>query len=486
LKLSRDALIADPIWRRREAGCKSGLDMTETQLTTQAWRDRDLAHFLHPFTDHAALRSDGARVIVRGDGAYVFDSEGARILDGLSGLGNVALGYGRKELAHAAAAQMAELSYCQSFFKTTHPTAIALAEKIAALLPGDALNHVFFQSSGSEANETAVRAVRRYWELVGRPERRVIIARERAYHGSTAMAASLSGLKPMHGAGGDIPLPNVAHIKAPHYYAHGAGMTPEAFGLVAARWLEEAIETIGPDKVAAFFAEPAQSAGGAIAPPPGYWAEIQAVCRRYDILLCVDEVVCGFGRLGAWFGSDALGIEPDIVQLGKALTSGYAPLSATVLSDRVADALIERGGEWAHGFTYSGHPMCCAVALENIRLIEDEGLIERVAARIVPRFSRAIETFADHPIVGEARSIGLMGGFELARDRKKREAFPHELHVGEYCSAEALKRGLAFRANGDTMTLMPPLIITDDQFDFVFAVVRESLDATARKFGLMD
>jgi putrescine---pyruvate transaminase len=459
--------------------------MNIDQRTTHQWQTLDAAHYLHPFTDHSRLRAGGARVIVRGEGAYVWDSDGNRILDGLSGLGNVALGYGRVELANAAAAQMAELSYCQSFFKTTHPAAIRLAEELTRLLPGNSLNHVFFQSSGSEANETAIRAVRRYWELAGRPERRVIIARERAYHGSTAMAASLSGLKPMHGAGGDIPLPNVTHIKAPHYYAHGAGMTPEAFGPVAAGWLDAAVREIGPDEVAAFIAEPAQSAGGAIVPPPGYWAEIQAICRRHDILLLVDEVVCGFGRTGAWFGSDTLGITPDIIQLGKAITSGYAPLSATILSDRVADLLIERGGEWAHGFTYSGHPMCCAVALENISILKDEGVIDRVAAELVPQFRAHVESFAEHPIVGEARSIGLMGGFELARDRDKHEAFPEELQVGEYCSAEALKRGLAFRANGDTMTLMPPLIVTAEQLDFIFAVVRESLDATARKFGAM-
>ena len=458
--------------------------MNAAPTTTRQWQALDTAHYLHPFTDHLGLRAGGARVIVRGEGAYVFDSDGNRILDGLSGLGNVALGYGRPELARAAAAQMAELSYCQSFFRTTHPAAIRLAERLARLLPGGHLNHVFFQSSGSEANETAVRAARRYFELLGEPERKVVIAREKAYHGSTAMAASLSGLKPMHRAGGDLPLPNVAHIKAPHHYAHGAGMAPEAFARLAASWLEDAIQAIGPGRVAAFIAEPAQSAGGVIVPPPGYFAEIQAICRRHGILLLVDEVVCGFGRTGAWFGSNTFDIAPDIIQLGKAITSGYAPLSATVLSDRVADVLIERGGEWAHGFTYSGHPMCCAVALENIRILDEEGIVERVATELVPRFKAEVDALADHPIVGEARSVGLMAGFELAKDRAKREPFAEALHVGEHCSGEALKRGLAFRANGDTMTLMPPLVTTPGEFDFIFAVVRESLDATARHFGL--
>jgi putrescine aminotransferase len=458
--------------------------MPLAERSTESWKRRDLAHFLHPFTDHLGLRELGARVIVRGEGPYLWDSDGFRILDGLAGLGNVAIGYGRPELADAARRQMIELSYCQSFFKTTHPTAVELAETLAQLLPGDRLNHVFFQSSGSEANETAIRAARRYWELIGQPGRRVVIARERAYHGSTAMAASLSGLEPMHRAGGDLPLPNIARIPAPHYYAHGDGLTPEAFGKVAAGWLEEAILREGPERVAAFIAEPAQSAGGSIAPPPGYWNEIQAICRRYDVLLLLDEVVCGFGRLGAWFGAEALEIEPDIVQLGKALTSGYAPLSATALSDRVAEALIERGGEWAHGFTYSGHPVCCAVALENIAILQREKLIERAAA-LTPRFAERVASFAGHPIVGDARSIGLMAGFELSSDPARRTPFDSELKVGEHCSAEAMKRGLAFRANGDTVTLMPPLIVTDDEFDFIFAVARESLDATARHFGRM-
>lgn len=454
--------------------------------TTRQWQERDLAHFLHPFTDHAGLKPTGARVLVRGDGPYVIDSDGNRIFDGLSGLGNVVLGYSRHELVEAATRQMSELPYCQSFFRSTHPAAINLAEKLTSILPGDYLNHVFFQSSGSEANETAVRAARRYWTLMGKPERKVVIARESAYHGSTMLAASLSGLKPMHSAGGDIPLPNVTHIKAPHIYQHGANMTPATFAKVAAGWLEEAILAIGAENVAAFIAEPAQSAGGSIVPPPGYWAEIQAICRRHDILLIVDEVVCGFGRTGSWFGSVTYDIRPDIIELGKAITSGYQPLSATVISDRVADVLIEKGGEWAHGFTYSGHPVCCAVALENIRILEGEGLVDRAANELVPRFRKHVEAFADHPIVGEARSVGLMCGFELSQDRGRREAFPKDMHVGDHVSAEAMQRGLAFRANGDTMTLMPPLITTVDELDFVFRVVGESLDATAKHFGFMN
>jgi len=456
--------------------------MNYQHLETQAWQVLDRAHYLHPFTDHASLRQAGSRVAVRGEGVYVWDTEGDRIIDGLSGLGCVNIGYGRKELVDAATAQMQELSFCQSFFNTTHPSAVLLAKKLAEILP-EGLDHVFFQSSGSEANETAVRAVRRYWDLAGKPERRMIIAREAAYHGSTHMAASLSGIPPMYSAGGDIPLPSVTHIKTAYQYRNGAGMTEEEFGIAAAGWLEDKILEIGADKVAAFFAEPAQSAGGALCPPMSYWPEIQRICRKYDILLVVDEVVCGFGRTGKWFGSYYYGIQPDIMQLGKGITSGYLPLSACILSDRVADLLIEEGGEWAHGFTYSGHPACCAVALENIRILEEEKIIEKAESDLIPYFRAKLETFADHPLVGDVRSVGLMGGLEIVADKKTREAYPYSAKIGNFCSGEALKRGLAFRANGDTMSLMPPLVITREQLDTVFDVAREALDATAAAFG---
>ena len=459
--------------------------MGHVQRGTDEWRRLDCDHYLHPFTDHAALRKQAARVVAKAEGVYVWDTDGRKILDGLSGLGCVNIGYGRSELAEAAVAQMRALSYCQSFFKTTHPAAITLAETLARLAPAG-LNHVFFQTSGSEANETAVRAVRRYWSLSGRAERRKIIAREKAYHGSTAMAASLSGLPAMHAAGGDLPLPNVIHIKAPYPYRNGRGLPADEFGVVAAGWLEEAILREGPDSVAAFVAEPVQSAGGAIVPPQTYWGEIQRICRKYDVLLVADEVVCGFGRTGSWFGSETYSIRPDVMLLGKGITSGYLPLSATLLCDRIASTLIELGGEWAHGFTYSGHPVCCAVANENIRILRDESLVERAAKEIAPLFNRHIESFADHPLVGDARSVGLIGGIELVSDRATREPFPDEAQAGERCSAEALGRGLALRANGDTMTLMPPLTITPEQLAFVFDVVRESLDATARAFGKMN
>ncbi len=457
--------------------------MAEGELDTQGWQVLDRAHYLHPFTDHAGLRQTGSRVAVRGEGIYVWDTEGKRIIDGLSGLGCVNIGYGRREMVNAAAEQMLELSYCQSFFKTTHRTAVRLAETLTGMLP-EHLNHVFFQSSGSEANETATRLARRYWDLEGKPGKRLFIARELAYHGSTHMAASLSGIPPMHYAGGDIPLSNVHHIRTAYQYRHGAGMDAAEFGIVAAGWLEDKILKLGADNVAAFIAEPAQSAGGALCPPETYWPEIQRICRKYDVLLIADEVVMGFGRIGKWFGLYKYGIEPDIMQLGKGITSGYLPLSATVIGDRVADTLIEKGGEWAHGYTYSGHPTCCAVALENIRILDEEKIVENADATLVPLFKAGIESFSDHPLIGDARCVGLMGGLEIVKDKKTRESYAYEAHIGDHCSAEALKRGLAFRANGDTMSLMPPLITTPEQLGEIFAIAREALDATAKHFGV--
>jgi putrescine aminotransferase len=455
--------------------------MSFTPHSTREWQDLDAAHYMHPFTGHAELHQSGSRVIVRAEGAYLWDSDGNKILDGLSGLGNVNIGYGRRELASAAAAQMQELSYCQSFFKSTNPAAVSIATTLAELVPSG-LNHVFLQSSGSEANETAIRAVRRYWELAGQPQRRKIIARELAYHGSTVMTASLSGLPLMHAAGGDLPLPNIVHIKPPYQYRTAPGMSAEEFGVVSAGWLEEAIIAQGVDTVAAFIAEPMQ-AGAAILPPATYWAEIQRICRKYDVLLIVDEVVAGFGRTGSWFGCDTYGITPDILVVGKAITSGYIPLSATLLSDRIANTLIERGGVWSHGFTYSGHPVCCAVANENIRIMRSEGLVESAARDIAPYFKAQMEALADHPLVGDVRVGGLLGGFELVKNRATREGFPDAARVAERCSAEAWRRGLVLRANRNTMSLMPMLIMTRDQLDFAFAVIRESLDATRDSFS---
>ncbi|MEO6853187.1 MAG: aminotransferase, partial [Rhodoferax sp.] len=334
-------------------------------IDTAAIQALDSAHFLHPFTDFQDLNARGAKVITRADGIYIWDSEGNRLLDAMSGLWCVSVGYGRKELADAAYQQMMALPYYNSFFQTTNVPAATLAAKLASLAPkvdGRGFEHVFYSCSGSESNDSNVRMVRRYWDLLGQPQRKVIISRHNGYHGSTMAAASLSGMSGMH-AQGDLPIPNITHIEQPYFFENAEpGETADAFGLRAAGWLEAKILEVGPDKVAAFIGEPVQGAGGVIIPPATYWPEVQRICDKYGILLIADEVICGFGRLGAWFGSELMHIKPDLITFAKGVTSGYVPLGGVLVGDRVADVLIERGGDFNHGYTYSGHPVACAVA----------------------------------------------------------------------------------------------------------------------------
>jgi putrescine---pyruvate transaminase len=446
--------------------------------STAQWQSADNAHYLHPFTDYKALHAEGARVHDHAQGIYVWDTDGRRIIDGLAGLGCVAIGYGRPELARVAAREMERLSFCQSFFRTSNRPAIELAERLVALAP-KSLTHVFYASSGSEANETCMKLARRYWDLVGKPEKRIFIARANAYHGSTIAAGNLSGLPDIHACAGSLTVPYIEHIDTPYWYLHGAGEAHEVFGLRAARWLEEKILALGADNVAAFFAEPIQGAGGAIIPPSTYWPEIQRICRKYSVLLAVDEVVSGFGRTGRWFGCDYFGIdELDLMVVAKGVTSAYFPLSAALVSQRLADVLIDKGAEFYHGFTNSGHPVGCAVALENLRLLEEERVIDRVA-ELAPRFAERVHALADHPLVGDVRACGFFAGIQLVQDKEKRDFFPENARVGDLCGRAALARGLALRSIGDTMALMPPLIISASEIDEMFDLTRAALDATA-------
>ncbi|HUN91109.1 MAG TPA: aspartate aminotransferase family protein [Burkholderiaceae bacterium] len=443
---------------------------------TRALQAEDSAHYLHPATDFKALAAVGARVIVRGDGIYVWDSDGNRILDAMSGLWCVNVGYGRRELADAAWRQMVELPFYNSFFNTTNVPALKLAGELARIAP-PGFRHVFFAGSGSEGNDTVVRLVRRYWDLQGQPQRKVIVSRVNAYHGSTVAAASLGGMAAMH-AQGDLPIPGIVHIGQPYHFESGRGLAREEFGLVAARWLEQKILEIGPEKIAAFIGEPVQGAGGVIIPPPTYWPEIQRICDRYGILLVSDEVICGFGRLGHWFGCEAMQARPDLITFAKGVTSGYLPLGGVLVGDRVAGTLIERGEEFAHGFTYSGHPACCAVALENIAIMRRENLVDRVRLDIAPYFKDAFESLADHALVAEAETCGLMAGLVLVRDKARREAFPAEWKVGLACRAHMFASGVVMRAVGDRMIVAPPLVITRAQVDEMVGLIRRSLDLT--------
>jgi putrescine aminotransferase len=450
---------------------------------TIEWRNFDSQHHLHPFTDTKVLAEKGCRIIVRADGVYVWDSEGNKYLDGMAGLWCVNVGYGRKEIADAAYNQLIELPYYNSFFMTTTPPAIELSNLLTEVTPPH-LNHVFYTNSGSEANDTVIRLVTRYWDLAGKPEKRTIISRNDAYHGSTIGAASLGGLKSMHEQG-HLPIPGITHIDPPYWFRDGGDLSPDEFGLVTARLLEEKINELGAEKVAAFIGEPVQGAGGVIIPPETYWPEIQRICRKYDILLIVDEVICGFGRTGKWFGSDYYHLKPDLMPIAKGLSSGYMPIGGVMIGDRVADILIEKGEEFAHGFTYSGHPVACAAAIANIRILRDENIIENVEKNTGPYFHDRFQELSDHPLVGEARSIGLVGALELVKNKKPLELFDPVGDVGKICRDYCFENGLVMRAVKDTMIVSPPLVMTREHIDEMIELARKCLDLTAKQTGLM-
>ncbi|KHQ50539.1 MULTISPECIES: aspartate aminotransferase family protein [Mameliella] len=432
----------------------------------------DAAHHLHPFTHGAGLAEKGARVVTRAEGCWLTDSDGNRILDGMAGLWCVNIGYGRSELADAAHRQMLELPFYNTFFQTTHVPALNLAAKLAELAPGD-LNHVFFASSGSEANDTNLRLVRTYWQEKGQPERQVVISRWNAYHGSSVGSGSLGGMKGMHAQGG-MPIPGIHHIDQPNWWSEGGYATPEAFGLERAQALETAILEIGPEKVAAFIAEPIQGAGGVIVPPETYWPEIQRIAKKYGILLIVDEVICGFGRTGNWFGSQTYDIQPDIMTVAKGLSSGYQPIGASIVTDDVAKVI--ENTEFNHGYTYSGHPVACAVALENLRILEEEGIVDRVRDETGPYLKERFESLADHPLVGEVKIVGMMGSLALTPDKVTRAPFAEPGTAGLICRERCFANNLIMRHVYDRMVISPPLVISKDEIDTLVERARKSLD----------
>jgi len=445
-------------------------------MPTKELQALDAAYHMHPFTDANQLEAAGARIIVRAKGVMITDSEGNDIMDGMSGLWCVGIGYGRKELVDAAARQMQELPFYNTFFMTSHVPAIALSAKLAELAPGT-LNHVFYSCSGSEANDTNIRLVRHYWAAKGKPTKTTLISRKNGYHGSTLGGGSLGGMTYMQNQGCPV-IPGIHHIDQPHWWAEGGDMTPEEFGLERARQLETAILEIGEDNVAAFIGEPIQGAGGVIIPPSTYWPEIQRICDKYEILLIADEVITGFGRTGNWFGSQTMGIRPDIMTIAKTLTSGYIPMGGSLVSDEIAQT-IAAAGDFNHGYTYSGHPVAAAVALENLRIIEEDGLVERVRDDTGPYLAAKWKTLEDHPLVGEANSVGLMGTLGLTPDKVKRTMFKgKEGAVGLRCRTHCFENGLVMRCVGDRMIIAPPLIITREEIDTLVERARKSLDQT--------
>jgi putrescine aminotransferase len=453
-------------------------------LPTAELQALDAAHHMHPFSHQADLAARGARIITGGKGVLLRDSEGAEILDAMAGLWCVNIGYGRDELAEVAARQMRELPYYNTFFMTSHVPAIALSARLAELAPGD-LNHVFYAGSGSEANDTNLRMVRTYWAEKGKPSKQIVISRWNAYHGSSVGSGSLGGMKGMHAQGG-MPIPGIAHIDQPNWWAEGGDMSPEDFGLERARQLEAKIDELGEDNVAAFIAEPVQGAGGVIVPPDSYWPEIMRICEEREILLIADEVICGFGRTGQWFGSQTMGVRPHIMTIAKGLSSGYQPIGGSIICDEVAEVI--GNCEFNHGYTYSSHPVAAAVALENLRILDEEKIIDRVREDTGPYLREKFQGLVDHPMVGEAKIVGMMGSIALTPDASARAPFAVEAGtVGYMVRERCFANNLIMRHVGDRMIISPPLVISKAEIDTLIERAWRSLDqgmADVKEAGL--
>ncbi|WP_186134113.1 aspartate aminotransferase family protein [Burkholderia gladioli] len=450
--------------------------------STAEYRALDAAHHLHPFSDMGALNRAGSRVIVSAHGVHLQDSDGNRIIDGMAGLWCVNVGYGREELIEAGARQLRELPFYNTFFKTTHPPVIELSALLAEIAP-PGFNHFFYCNSGSEGNDTVLRVVHQYWLTQRQPGRKYVISRRNGYHGSTIAGGTLGGMDYMHE---QMPskVEHIVHIDQPYFFGEApAGQTPEEFGLARARQLEEKILELGADQVGAFIGEPFQGAGGVILPPSTYWPEIERICRKYDVLLIADEVIGGFGRTGEWFAHQHFGFTPDLMTLAKGLTSGYVPMGAVALSDRVANALIENG-EFNHGMTYSGHPVAAAVAVANLKVLRDGGVVERVKREIGPYFQQRLREALDgSPIVGEISGAGLVAGIQLAEDRVARRRFTNGGEVGTICRDHCFNGNLVMRATGDRMLLSPPLVVSTQDVDEIVEKAARAIAATAKQIG---
>lgn len=449
--------------------------------STAEWQSMDAGHYLHPFTDFADQMQRGSRIITRAEGAYIYTSEGQQILDGMSGLWCCNLGYGQQEIVDAVAEQLKELPFYNSFFQCAHPPAVELSAKLAEIAAPH-MNNVFFTGSGSEANDTVIRLVHRYWDLLGQPERKIFISRKNGYHGSTIAGASLGGMSGMHSQ--FTRLPYVHHVDQPYWYGEGGDLSPEEFGLKAARSLEAKIQELGANKVAAFIAEPIQGAGGVIVPPSTYWPEVQRICDQYGILLITDEVICGFGRTGHWFGADYFGVKPDLMPFAKGVTNGYQPLGGVMVGDRVAGVLKSQGGEFAHGFTYSGHPAACAAALATLKILQRDKVLEQVRESKGTYLQEKFASLADHPIVGQVRGVGFVGALELTNNKAKRTRFDDDCSAGATCRSACIESGLVMRAVGDTMIIAPPLTMSHGQIDELVEKARKALDLTAQRLGV--
>ncbi len=448
---------------------------------TQHLQQLDANHHLHPFSDLKAMHeAKKTRVISKAQGVYIYDNDGNKILDAMSGLWCVNMGYGQQKIIDAVNEQMHELPYYNSFFGTTHPPAAELTALLAEIAPAH-MNQVFFTSGGSEANDTVLRMVRHYWSSLGQADKFTVISRENAYHGSTVAAASLGGMTSMHEQGG-LPIPGIVHIRQPYTFEEcvktGGEIDRDAFGIETAQALADKIDELGENKVAAFIAEPIQGAGGIIIPPDTYWPEIQRICNERNILLIADEVICGFGRTGEWFGSEYYDITPDLMPIAKGLSSGYLPIGGVMVADRVAEVLMQENVEFNHGFTYSGHPVCAAAAIANIQIMQSEDIVERVRTNTAPYLAKAWQTLADHPLVGEARSLGMLGALEVVEDKASYKRFEDTAGVTNICRDFCFDNGLVMRALSGKMIIAPPLVINEAEIDELVEKAWRCLDLT--------
>lgn len=444
---------------------------------------RDLRHHLHPYTQLRQLEQEGPLVIVRGDGVRVFDERGNSYIEGMAGLWCASLGFSETRLVEAAHRQMQTLPYYHAFSGKVPGPVTDLVEALMRWAPTPALRQgrVLFANSGSESNDTAFKLVHYYWNARGRPAKKKVIARDKAYHGVTAAAASMSGIASMH-QHFDLPLPGIVRVSCPHFYRFAQdGESAEAFVARLAQELEDTIAREGADTIGAFIAEPVQGAGGVIVPPAGYFQAVQAILRKHEILFIADEVITGFGRLGERFGSNTFDLQPDMLTVAKMLTSAYVPMSALYVSDTIYQTVADTSaavGTFGHGYTYSGHPLACAVALETLRIYESDDVIGHVR-KVAPRLQAGLRRFAGHPIVGDVRGLGLIGAIELAADPAAREPFDPARGVGAYFVRRAQTHGLITRVlGGDVIAFSPPLIISEAEIDTMLACAGRALEDT--------
>ena len=444
-------------------------------------RELDQNHHLHPFTDYAAYKKTGGRIFSRGEGIYIYDDEGNQILDGMSGLWCTNLGYSQPTIVSAVANQLERLPYYNSFFNCSNDVATEMAASLADFMPSG-FEHFFFTNSGSEANDTVIRLVHRYYDLIDKPQKKIFISRENAYHGSTIAAASLGGMNDMHKQ--FERLPYVHHVMEPYWFENSQGETPDDFGLRAAKSIADKIDELGSENVAAFIGEPIQGAGGVIIPPDSYWLAVQKILDERDVLLISDEVICGFGRTGKKFGCEHFGTQPALITFAKGVTNGYQPLGGVAVGNQVAEVIKSKGGEFGHGFTYSGHPASCAAGLATLAIYNEQDTAKYVATEIGPHWAARWAELINHPIVGEIRTLGMFAAVELVRDVESRKRLDENGKAALICRNAAVEGGLMVRAVKDSMISAAPLVCTREEVDILINRMLKALDLTAKHYGI--